>query len=248
MYYEIIILTGGSKGLGKSILDILLSRKDLLIISISRSELLIKQGNYKQIHKDLSHLNNCEDVISILKAYIDTEINAKKITLINNAARLGAITSSLNTKPEDTAKTIFLNLTAPILLQNAIIHYASNTVFVEIVNILSGAAAKPYYGWAAYCSTKAGLQMATKVLAIEIETLHLNAKVWGLKPAVIDTDMQKNIRASSQSDFKDVDRFIHLKKDNALLSPDFVAGFIVTSLSNPSFVNGEIYDIKDFIG
>lgn len=247
MYSEITIVTGGSKGLGKNLLDRLFSRKDLLLISISRSKILIEQDNFIQINKDLSLLKDCEDVIVILKSYIDKEDNLKKITLINNAGRLGEITTSPNALAEDISHTIFLNLTAPILLQNAMIKYASLMIFVEIINITSGAANNPYYGWGAYCSSKAGLQMATKVLATEIESLSLNAKTWALMPGVIDTNMQELIRKSKIEDFKDVDKFINLKKENALLSPTFLSQFIVNACDNESFINGGIYNIKDFI-
>lgn len=244
-YREIAVITGGSKGLGKGIVDQFLSRKDVLIISVSRSKILIEEDNFKQINKDLSHLKGCVDVISMLKLNIDKEV--KKITLINNAGRLGDITTSTKVSADDISETIFLNLTAPILLQNALIKYASSTVCVEIVNIISGASNNPYYGWGAYCSSKAGLQMATKVLALEIEQLSLNAKSWALIPGVIDTDMQELIRNSKVEDFKDVDRFIKLKKENDLLSPTFLSQFIVSACDNESFLNGGIYNIKDFV-
>jgi hypothetical protein len=36
-----------------------------------------------------------------------------------------------------------------------------------VINVSSGAAANPFVGWSAYCASKAGLSILTRVLAIE---------------------------------------------------------------------------------
>lgn len=246
-YDEIVILTGSSKGLGRKILDQIIRKPNTLMVSISRSKIICESDNFTQLNYDLSNFQNCKAALISIENLLNTQIKIKKIILINNAARLGEIKTCINSNPEDISKTIFLNTTVPILLQNKVIQYASKDVFVEVLNIISGAANKPYHGWGAYCTSKAGLLMATKAIALEISNLGLNAKAWALIPGVIDTEMQEKIRNSNREDFHDLDRFIKFKADNILLSPLKLANFISNSLSDKVFINGEVYNIKDFI-
>ena len=62
------------------------------------------------------------------------------------------------------------------------------------VNVSSGAASRPLEGWSAYCAGKAGLAMLTRSLHLELGERGVRA--YGLRPGVVDTDMQGVIRAS----------------------------------------------------
>lgn len=244
---EIVILTGASKGLGRKILDQIIRKPKTLAVSISRSKIVCDSDNFEQLNYDLSNFQNCKEALLSIENLLNKRKRIKKIILINNAARLGEIKTCRNSNLEDISKTIFLNTTVPIVLQNKVIQYANNDVFVEVLNIISGASNKPYHGWGAYCTSKAGLLMATKTMALEIENLGLNAKTWAFIPGVIDTEMQEKIRSSNYEDFNDLDRFIKLKSDNVLISPNKLACFISNSINDKSFINGETYNYKDFL-
>ena len=62
------------------------------------------------------------------------------------------------------------------------------------MNVSSGAASRPLEGWSAYCAGKAGLAMLTRSLHLELGERGVRA--YGLRPGVVDTDMQGVIRAS----------------------------------------------------
>jgi benzil reductase ((S)-benzoin forming) len=245
-YDEIVIITGASKGLGRKILDQIIKKPNTLTVSISRSKIVCEADNFKQLNYDLSNYQNCKEALLSIENLLNYQSKIKKIILINNAARLGEIKTCRNSNPEDISKTIFLNTTVPILFQNKVVQCANKNVFVEVLNIISGASNKPYHGWGAYCTSKAGLLMATKTIALEITNLGLNAKVWALIPGVIDTEMQEKIRSSNYEDFNDLDRFIKFKSDNVLISPTKLACFISNSLNDKAFINGETYNVKEF--
>ena len=57
--------------------------------------------------------------------------------------------------------------------------------------------------------------------------------------------MQSEIRAASKNDFKDVDRFIKLKKKNQLYSPDFSAKKILEIDQKDDYLSGVSIDIRD---
>ena len=97
-----------------------------------------------------------------------------------------------------------------------------------LVNISSGAATTPYEGWAAYCASKAAVDLATEVVAREEQGAGLRA--YALAPGVVDTDMQALIRATPAGRFPTVDRFHRLHRDDAYNSPAWVADYILDQL------------------
>lgn len=239
------IITGCSKGIGKAILEKSCSIDNTFTIGVSRSKIDLKNPSFLHIETDLCETSKCLKIMEELKNWVLTH-SYESVVLLNNAGRLGPIKKGWEGNPDEITKTFFLNLTAPVLLQNALLGLATENRKIEIVNISSGAAKNPYHGWQAYCSSKAGLDMQTRVTALEIENAVLNAKVWNLLPGVVDTQMQSNIRSANENDFVTVDRFIQLKKENKLTQPEVVAQFILKAIRSDKFKNGGIYDIRDF--
>jgi len=96
-----------------------------------------------------------------------------------------------------------------------------------VINISSGAGRRAIFGWGAYCAAKAGLDMATRVAALEAQAAHTGVELVSLAPGVIDTAMQGIIRSSSPEDFVDVERFRQMKAAGELREPGDVADDIL---------------------
>ena len=64
----------------------------------------------------------------------------------------------------------------------------------RILNISSGAGRNPYEGWGAYCTTKAGLDHFSRVVAMEQANEQYPVEIVSIAPGIIDTDMQATIR------------------------------------------------------
>src|SRR5690606_9904624 len=63
-----------------------------------------------------------------------------------------------------------------------------------IVNAGTGAATTPIEGWVAYCASKAGAHMLTRMLDLELRADGIRSFFVGIPPT--DTDMQRRIRDS----------------------------------------------------
>jgi benzil reductase ((S)-benzoin forming) len=96
-----------------------------------------------------------------------------------------------------------------------------------VINISSGAGRRPIFGWGGYCAAKAGLDMASRVAALEAEQRATGVEVVSLAPGVIDTAMQGVVRGSDARDFADVERFRQMKAEGALRPADEVAADIL---------------------
>jgi NAD(P)-dependent dehydrogenase (short-subunit alcohol dehydrogenase family) len=102
----------------------------------------------------------------------------------------------------------------------------------SLVNVSSGAATSPYRGWAAYCASKAAVEMLTEVVGLEEAASGLVAYV--VAPGVVDTDMQALIRATPADAFPDVARFHRLHDEGAFLTPAWVGECIVERCLDPA--------------
>jgi len=114
-----------------------------------------------------------------------------------------------------------------------------------VLNISSGAGRSPIDGWNVYCSTKAGIDMFSKVLKVESDLDHSNIKVLSLAPGIIDTDMQKEIRKASLSGFSNVERFINYKEEGTLADSLVVAQQVLRFLREDDLQQDVICSVRD---
>ena len=107
----------------------------------------------------------------------------------------------------------------------------------------SGAAFYPYSGWSIYCSSKAGLDMFTKVAGLEQTSEEHRLTIFALAPGIIETGMQESIRETDLALFPDRDKFISLHEEGKLAQPQDVAEIILSTLFNNSLVTGSVVTI-----
>jgi len=141
---------------------------------------------------------------------------------INNAGVLGPIGPLSEAEPAEVARHVAVNVTG--VLHGTMIfagHVRRRAGGGVLVNISSGAGARPYSGWAAYCGSKAAVDRLTEAVALEEGGNGLRA--YAVSPGLIDTDMQAAIRATDASRFPEVERFKQVKEAGAFNSPPWVA-------------------------
>lgn len=240
---KIVIITGGSKGLGYGLVNEYL-KNGYRVISISRSinEKLI---NVEQYQCDLSKSSTIEKILTKIFSPLNPQ-NITNLTLINNAGYLGTINTLENLTPADISYTIQLNLIAPLVLNSLFIKLSKDwNCKKQLFNISSGAAKTPYESWSIYCASKAGIDMMTKVISKEQEDLNNGVSIVSIYPGVVDTNMQTEIRNTPKENFKSIQRFIDLYKQGDLLTPKEVAEKIYRLDNSGELKNGQILDIRN---
>jgi 3-oxoacyl-[acyl-carrier protein] reductase len=108
--------------------------------------------------------------------------------LINNAG-VGGNTPFLETSLEEWNKIISINLTGAFLVAQACAREMVKTGGGKIVNIASLSGQRGGNGRAAYGSAKAGLELLTKVMAVELSPHNINVN--NIAPGAIETEMAK---------------------------------------------------------
>jgi len=236
---NIFYVTGSSKGLGKSICNLLLKDNNNLVYGISRSN-SINHKNYKHIALDLSKPQELKDF------KFDIFDNAESYTLINNAGIIGDIKHIGDVDNQSIIDVYNVNIVSPsILINNFVRDLKNNDAKKTILNISSGAGRHSIESWSSYCATKSAMDMFSLVANDDFNFLqNNNFKILSVAPGIVDTPMQDDIRAANKSDFSAVDNFRTYKKQNLLSQPDDVAGKLLDLINN-SPDNKIILDVRE---
>lgn len=253
MLMKIALITGVSKGLGESVATFLLESQ-INVIGLSRTEndrlkQIAEENNvtYNHYQCDLSEIANVEKALDIILERI-TGDHIAVIYVVNNAATLSPINPANKVHSDELQYHYNVNAITPMIILNRFLNeFSKKQTMVIGVNVTSGAAQRPIFGWSAYCSSKASIDMYTKTVALEEENLKTGHKIINFNPGVMDTSMQEQIRSTDETSFKDVEVFRSYKKNNILNDTDIVAGILVDIITDEvSIENGKTYDVKDY--
>jgi NAD(P)-dependent dehydrogenase (short-subunit alcohol dehydrogenase family) len=215
----VIVVTGGSRGIGKTILSYFSKNKSIRAINISRSKCNLKNvDNYK------CDVSSYEEVIHTFK-------KIKKIDcLINNA---GIAKASKNNYIQNFERIISVNLNS--------VFYCSHEAYKKfpkkggsIINIASINAHMGFPSNPGYVSSKGGILSLTKALALDYSKKKI--RVNSISPGYIKTDMTLN----SYKDIKESKKRILRTISNRWGLPKDLIGIIELLVSEKSsYINGQ---------
>lgn len=208
------IVTGHSRGLGVGIVAEL-ERRDYTVLGISRSagEAL-----------DLSDPGAVTAWLAGDKLR-DFLADAEEIVLVNNAGLLGPATLAGEQDAAATIAAVNVNVTAPILLTNAVLNQRPADVPVRVAHISSGAGRRPLEGWSVYCATKAAVDHHATTVAAEGQP---GVRIAAIAPGVVDTGMQAEIRGSEG--FPGRADFVAMKEEGRLADASEAGAAVVDLL------------------
>jgi benzil reductase ((S)-benzoin forming) len=232
-------ITGTSSGLGRALAEACLDEGHS-VTGISRTS-TVTAKRYEHIFADLSNA-------AVLEHWVFPEMTAsyEKIVLVNNSGMVGPVKHIGEAKSADIIRSYTLNLIAPAVLTNAFLgQFGPNPAKKFIINVSSGAAQRPVDGWGVYCSSKAGLEMLTRVAAMERETEKNSLGVVAIAPGIVDTPMQAEIRSASAHDFTRVQDFIAYKEEGRLTSPEEAAQKILHAIKDQKEINNVVFSVKN---
>lgn len=240
------IITGTTSGLGKSLVERLITRGDQ-VFCLSRRKGDDLPGEAKQIICDMSNPEGLSGIMESIFSNLEAD-KIESLALINNAGVLDPICPIEFAESSDIINNFSVNLIAPTILTSCFIRLSKEfSCSKTVLNISSGAGKKPYHGWSTYCASKSGLDLFTKAVGVEQQNAKNPVRILSFAPGVIDTKMQARIRACDKEDFASLDRFLALKKEEKLLSAEKVAEVALDFMENQDVEQGGIYDISQFL-
>jgi len=231
-----IIVTGGTGGIGNSIIKKLYDAGANILATGTKNEKLeqLKKNfeNIKVLKFDISQTENLENFIEEateqLGGKLDCLVNNAGITKDNLAIRMSI---------EEWKKVIDINLTSTFLISKFAIKKMLKNKKGKIINITSVVGHTGNLGQANYTASKAGIVAMSKSLAIEYAKKNININC--ISPGFIKTAMTDKI----DEKFKEV---IISKIPSARLGePEDVANAVIFLASSHSdYINGETLHVN----
>lgn len=234
--HKTVIVTGGSKGIGKDIAltfaklkaNVVISGRDNQVLEETLKELKKYNNRCMAVQGDLSIIENIKNLIETTAKEFGT------IDILINNAGVNIAKPALEVTESDWDTVLDLNLKSVFFTSQAAAKYMCKQKNGKIINIASQMAFVGYYNRAAYCSSKGGLVQLTKALAVEWAKLGINVNA--VAPTFIETELTAKM-FEDEAFKKDVENRILLK---GLSQPKDISGavlYLASDLAN--FVTGE---------
>lgn len=222
---NLYVVTGTTQGLGRALAERIAQDPDNELVAFARAATGPVPGGMR-IELDVGDTAALERACDAFERHIAGRRYAKAV-LVNNAGIIAPVGPLEQVDARDIERNLVVNLVAPMLLMRRFLAATREVPLRRIINVSSGAARRPIFGWSAYCAAKAGLDMASRTVALEAETRGIAIEVSSLAPGVIDTGMQETVRGASAEDFADVEKFRAMKAEGALRPAGDVAADIL---------------------
>ena len=184
---QAVIVTGGTRGIGKAIAEALLDEGANVLIT-GRSQASVDEalaaGGHKNLHGIAANVASEDDTAAVFKQAMS--LFGKVDAVINNAgiARAGAIQ---DLRLKDFQMVMDTNLVGAFLYSREAFRVMKDNGGGRIINIGSISSQVPRFGSVPYTTSKFGLQGMTRALAVEGRELGIMVSC--LHPGNVYTDI-----------------------------------------------------------
>lgn len=239
MTQKIAVVTGGSRGIGKSIVLALAGAGYQVAFSYVRDEASAAalQAQVEGLGRDcLAVQCDVKDAQSIQAFFERVEQRFERIDLlVNNAGitRDGLLaTQSLS----DITEVIQTNLVGTLLCCQQVLPCVMRQRSGCIVNLSSVAAQKPGKGQSNYAAAKGGVEALTRALAVELAPR--NIRVNAVAPGIVSTDMSQALVGAHEQEIQSrllIKRFAR---------PEEIADAVLYLAERGLYVTGEVLSVN----
>ena len=244
---RVALVTGGGRGIGKAAaLELARRGANVALAARSQAEVDAVATEIEQLgrraHAFAADLGARDAAPKLINQ--TTQALGPIDILINNAGMAGPFGAAWEIEPDHWEQALLLNLAVPFRLAHAVLPGMIERGWGRIVNVSSGAARNPMERAGAYSASKAGLDVWTRQLGVELEGTGVVAI--SLYPGVVDTVMQTAIREQPAAVIGQgmADRFRGYYESGRLQTPDR-PGRLIAALAGEAGArfNGQIVDI-----
>lgn len=237
---KVVIVTGGSKGIGKEI-ALEYSRLGAKVVIIGRNidDLNRVKKELDEYSKENLAVNlDINDVIVLNQKVDEIYQKYKAIDILVNNAGINITKDAFEITEEDWDTVLDTNLKATFFMCQAVGRKMKEKNGGKIINMASQMSFVGYVKRAAYGSSKGGVLQLTKALAVEWAKYNINVN------AVAPTFVETNLTAKTLED-KDLKKDIYQRIlfDELPKPSDIVGGVLYLSSNLSNFVTGETIKI-----
>jgi len=185
---KVVLVTGGSKGIGKATaLAFADAGADVIIASRKLPDLELVADEIKKMGRKAlcvpTHAKKPEDLQNLVDKTM-AEFGRIDV-LVNNAATNPAMGTVVDTDEKTFSHIIDTNLKGYFLLSKLVGKIMQDQKSGNIINISSAGGVSPAAGLGPYCISKAGINMLTKQMAMEMGPY--GVRVNAIAPRIVQT-------------------------------------------------------------
>lgn len=233
---KVVLVTGGSRGIGLEIARSLLKENAKVIICGRKQEGLdsavSELGGSENLMTVQCHIAKEDEVNSMFDSVISRY--SKLDVLINNVG-MNIVTPSLSdTDPGVWNKIIDSNLNGTFMCSRKAAQIMKNQKSGKVVTISSIAGRKAAPGMGVYGIAKAAIEMMTKVLASELALF--NIQVNAVAPSMVKTDFSKPFWSNSDI-LNEIEKNIPMGRIAEI--KDIVSPVLFLSSDAASYITGQ---------
>lgn len=239
MNQNLVFITGGSSGIGLAMARTV-PFEDAQIYDISRRG----TDDFDHIAADLSNPESWD----ILGDFLVQQLNdyaGERIVFVHCAGTLAPIGFAGEVGGQAYKRNVLLNSAAPQVLGDAFLEATQRTrAKCHLILISSGAAGNVYEGWTSYGAGKAAVDQWVRTAGAEQALRGNHCRILAVRPGVVATAMQTEIRNTPADHFPQLDLFKKMYEQGELLDPEKVAREI-WSLLDRDLPNGAVVDLRE---
>jgi len=200
----LVIVSGASRGLGAELLRQV--PFPARTVDLSRTS-PAAEASHEHVAVDLASEAGWQRAAEFFDEAL-AQHAGERVVFFHNAGTLDPIGFAGEVDAAAYTRNVLLNSAAPQILGDAFLRAAArHSARATLVMVSSGAANKVYEGWSSYCAGKAAVEHWVRTVGAE-QARRAGCKVWSIRPGVVDTEMQSEIRATDSRDFPEVARFV----------------------------------------
>ena len=234
---RVAVVTGGSRGIGRSIaLGLAEYGADVVVASRKQEDLDVVAGEIRGLGRKAAaiatHMRNQEDIDRLVRATLDQF--GKIDILVNNAATNPYFGPLVDMEERSWDQIITVNLKGYFLLSQAVARGMRERGSGNIINVASTGGKKASPGLGCYSISKAGVIMLTQVLAQELGQYGI--RVNAIAPGIVQTKFAEALWSNEEI----LSHTIQATPLGRIGQPEEMAGVVVWLASDASsYVTGQ---------
>jgi NAD(P)-dependent dehydrogenase (short-subunit alcohol dehydrogenase family) len=186
----VILITGGSRGIGRA-LALHLAAKGHRVAITGRDPVALAATHSDLPDDSLVLLGDATDETACADAVTQvTNTWGQVDVLINNAGAFGDSADFTSTSSSNWWRVLEINLKGPMLFMEQVLPHMLRQQGGFIINIGSYAAIRPMPGNSAYAASKAALARLTDSVAEEVK--NTGVQLFCVSPGLVETDMTRD--------------------------------------------------------